>query len=252
MSKLGVQNSSLPFRASIDLDGYIQVEEEINEQGLVLFRFVRFNLDKKSIKKILRAKKTGQNLYISKNLRAQLRYCALSDGENSKGENRFQSGLTFCTFYNIAKEAEQESEKMVMRSVIAVDGDIIHQIRRDCLEKQKRCLAIATSHYWLINQLLNQLPIKPTLWLNWLSWGLSLLIVLGMVILYPKNLMSVNPLILLVPLVMWWLLQEGIKRLLRILWPSVRPWFWRQLLLRFFSRKPFEKKIVKGIFKRSI
>ena len=255
---------------SIDLEAYIQVEEVKNSQGLVLFRFVRFNLDKSVITKILQARATGQRLHISRNLLAELRYYALSDGENHHRENRFQSGLTFCTYYepprNPRSQAQpgneniealprltgEESENIVMRSTIALDGDIIHQIRRDCLERPKRCLAIARAHYWLINQLLNQLRIKATSWLNWLAWGLSLSIVALVVMLNAEHLMPINPLKLLAPAAIWWLLQEGIKRLLSFLWPFVRRWAWRQFLLRFLSPKPLEKKIANVLLRRIV
>jgi hypothetical protein len=240
---------ALSIRASINLDNKIQVEEVKNEQGLILFRFIRFNLDKASVKAILSAKARGQNLKISKSLLTQLRYFALSDGENRQGKNRFQSGLTFCTYYHKPGQL-QESENIVMRSVISLDGDIIHQIQRDALETPKKCLAIASSHYWLINQLLNQLRITSTLWLNWVSWGISLLLVAAMIIPYAGRLMQINLLTLLIPLLMSWLFQHGIKRLLRSTSASMGSWALRQLLLRFLSPKPFEKKIAKFLLRR--
>ncbi len=129
---------------------------------------------------------------------------------------------------------------MVMRSVISLDGDIIHQIQRDCLEYPKRCLAIATSHYWLIEQLLNQLRVKTILWLHWLSWGLSLLVVAATVIRYIENLMPINFWTLLTAGVMSWLLQQGIKRLLVYLQPLLNRWVLRHLLLYFLSLKQLE------------
>ena len=265
------------FSDSIDLEAYIQVEEVKNSQGLVLFRFVRFNLDKSVITKILQARATGQRLYISRNLLAQLRYYALSDGENHHRENRFQSGLTFCTYYPprpprspdqppprspaqpgnensglLPRLTGEEPENIVMRSTISLSGDIIHQLRRDCLERPKRCLAIARAHYWLINQLLNQLRIKATRWLNWLAWALSLSIVALVVILNAEYLMPIDSLKLLAPAASAWLLQQGIKRLLRFLWPFVRRWAWRQFLLRFLSPKPLEKKIAQVLLRRVV
>jgi hypothetical protein len=248
-----VRNSLLRFRKSLDLDAYIKVEEVKNKNGLVRFRFVRFSLDKASINKILQARDTDQPLSISRDLLTQLRYYALSEGENRQRKNRFQSGLTFCTCYEpISAPPEPKPENMVMRSVISLDGDIIHQIRRDCLKDPKTCLALATSHYWLINQLLNQLHIKATRWLNWFSWGLSLVIVAAMAIPYAEHLIPLNPLTLLGSFTMSWLLQEGIRRLLVFLLPLLRRWAWRQLLLRFLSPKPLDKKIAQIILRRIV
>jgi hypothetical protein len=240
---------SVTFKASINLDNKIQIEEVKNERGLILFRFIRFNLDKTSVKAILGAKSRGQSLEISKSLLTQLRYFALSDGENRQGANRFQSGLTFCTYYSNPADL-QNSENIVIRSVISLDGDIINQIQREALETPKKCLAIASSHYWLINQLINQLKITSTLWMNWVSWGISLLLVAAMIIPYAGRLIQMNLLTLLIPLLMSWLFQQGIKRILRFTSASIGSWALRQLLSRFLSPKPLEKKIAKFLLRR--
>lgn len=239
----------LPLKKGFALDPYIKVEELKDERGQVLFRFIRLSLNKQSLKTILRARFHGQRLYIDRPLLAQLRYCALSDGENRHKGSRFQSGLTFCTYY----APQMESENMVMRSVISPDGDIMHQIRRDCFDYPNRCRAIATAHHWILEQLLNHLGIKPTaMSLTWLSWGLSFLIVV-IVIFCAITFYRVNLLwMLLAAVVMLLLLQLILKRLLRLLLPSVKAWVFGQLLSGLLSPNRLEKKIAKGIFRRFV
>ena len=239
----------LPVTKGFAVDPYIKVEELKDEQGRILFRFIRFNLNKQSLKIILRARARGQILCIDRSLLAQLRYCALSEGENQYKGSRLQSGLTFCTYYEW-----MQSESIVMRSVISPDGDIVHQIRRDCFDYPKRCRAIATAHHWILEQLLNQLGIKATtlLWLIWLSWGLSFLIVAAIVIVYAANVHPFNPLMLTVGVVMWWVMPVALRPLLRLFLPPVRAWAFHQLLSGLLSPNSLKKKIAKGILERFV
>jgi|GEM_PF-1032221 len=252
MSRLGVRNSpASSFRKSINLDSFIRFEAVKNRQGRALFRFVRFTLNQTSIQEILQARDTRKCLRLSRELLAELRYFSLSDGENRYWKNRFQSGLTFCSYYEPDGVSEQKSDNLVMRSVISLDGEVLHQIRRDCLDDSQECMAIATAHYWLINQMLIQLHLKTKIgfrfWLNWLVWGLALLVAAVVVISYAGRLSLMNFLILLAALIVGcWLLPQLIKRLLLLFQSRA----WRQVLLFFTSSKRLEKNIAKAILGR--
>jgi hypothetical protein len=224
-------------RNGLNLEAYIKVDKERITGKRVLFHGIRFHLDKDILKSIQHAQETGRRLYISRELLADLRYYALIDGEN-----RLQSGLTFCTYY-----LRRGSQEALMRSVISTDGDILHQIKSECLERPNFCRKIASAHYWLIDQLLGQLRLRAILRLNQLSWGLSLLIVATTAIAHIKQLMQVNPWTLLAPVVMAWLLQIGLQRLMRLFLPTVGRWALRRLLSGLLSRQPLEKNIAKGI-----
>lgn len=235
------------------LDNCIKVEEVKNEQGRVLSRFVRFNLNKALIKKILKARSQGKSLSISLDLLTELRYCTLSDGENHKRQNRLNSSLTFCTYYNLQDRFDEDpAENIVMRSAIGFDGDIIHQIRRDRLENPKECLAIASAHYWLIEQLLSQLRLGGIPWLNVLSWVLSLVMPIVILVGYVSRQIPFNPWSVLISLAIAYLWRINIKYLLRFFSSRIRRWIWRQLLLRFLSPQSLEKKIAKGMLKRFV
>lgn len=240
--------SPLQLNKGLPVDPYINVEEIKDKQGRVLFRFIRFNLNKESLKTILQARSRGQRLHIASNLLTHLRYCALSDGEHRYNASRIQSGLTFCTYY----QAQMEAEKIVMRSVISPDGDIMHQIRRDCFDYPNRCRAIATAHHWILEQLLNQLGIRETKLLTWLSWALSLPIVALIVVFYAVIFKSINPLILLAAAVMLLLLQTSLKRLLPLWLPQLKAWLFHQLLFGLLCGNSLKKKIAKGLWGRFV
>lgn len=221
----------------LNLEPYIQVDKERISRNRVRFHGIRFHLDKDVLASIQQAQETGRSLEISRQLLTDLRYYVLVDGES-----RLQSGLTFCTYYLWGG-----TEEALMRSVISTDGDIIHQIKSDCLERPKFCYTIASAHYWLIDQLLSQLRLRVLLKVNLLSWGLSISITAVTVIPYIQQLIQTNPLMLVAPVVMSWFLQVGLKRLLMLLLPTVGRWALRQLLARLLSPKPLDKKIAKGI-----
>jgi len=230
-------SQKVPNNNGLNLDPYIQVDKEQITRKRVLFHGIHFHLDKDILTSIQQAQETGRPLEISHQLLADLRYYALIDGES-----RLQSGLTFCTYY-----LRGGVEEALMRSVISTDGDIIHQIKSDCLERPKFCYTIASAHYWLIDQLLSQLRLRVLLKVNLLSWALSILITAGTVIPYIQQLMQSSPWMLLTPVVMSWFLQVGLKRLLMLLLPSVGRWALRQLLARLLSQSLLDKKIAKGI-----
>jgi hypothetical protein len=256
MSRLEVRDSAaISVKESINLDSFINFEVIKNKQGRVLFRFVWFNLDPRVLEQVLQARDNRKRLYLSRNLLAQLRYLALSDGENRDWKNHCQSGLTFCSYYHPQGRLKQKSKNLVMRSVISLDGEVLHQVRRDCLENPQQCIEITTAHYWLVNQMLIQLHLKTRIkfWLSCFSWVLALLVVTVIVISYGAKLATINPLIILVVLVVGlWGLQIIIKYLLRLVLPLLRLWAWRQVLSFFLSAQGLKKKIARGILGRFV
>lgn len=117
-------------------------------------------------------------LEIPYGLAQQLRQAALFDTLGY-----IQSGLTFCTHYSDPLELEPEQAwvshsrrstwlessgrygQRVFRTVLALDGDIIHQITEDCL-KSSNCRALVSLHFWLVEQLLDRLQLQSIIYLN--------------------------------------------------------------------------------------
>ena len=229
-------------RSALNLEPYIQFEQERITRSRVVFHSIRFNLDKDVLQRIQYAQQTGRRLYISRQLLADLRYYALIDPENC-----LQSELTFYTYY-----LRGGSEEALIRSVISTDGAVLQQIKSECLEHPDFCRQIASAHYWLIAQLLSQLRIRAFLHVARLAWMLSWLIVAAIALCFVPLLIEVNPWLLLALVLMAWILQRGLQSLLLSLLPSFNRWALRQLLSRLLSHKPLEKKIAKSIFTRLV
>lgn len=221
---------------SLNLEPYIQVDRQRIGRSREQFYGIRFTLNQDILTAIQQAQQTGRGLYVSRQLLADLRYYALLDGER-----RLQSGLTFCTYY-----LQGDVTEALMRSVISIDGDILYQIKRSCLEHPNFCSQIASAHHWIIAQLLGQLRFRVLLRLNQLAWGLSVLIVAATVIPHIWQFL-INPWMFLAPVVMAWLLQVGLRRLLRLILPTLSRWAWRRLLSSLLSRQRLERQIAKGI-----
>jgi hypothetical protein len=224
----------------LNLESYIKFDQEQITRKRVVFHSIHFRLDKDVLLTIQQAKETGNCLYISRTLLADLRAWALIDGEN-----RLQPGLTFYTYY-----LRGGMEEALIRSVISPDGDIFHQIKNDCLERPNFCRQITSAHYWMIEQILAQLRLRVMLNLNQLALWLSLLITAVVGILLILLLIKINTWLLLPLLVILWLLQMVLQSLLRLVLPMMGPWAMRYVLSGLLSRQPLEKKIAKGIWTR--
>ncbi|NES84690.1 MAG: hypothetical protein F6K10_26610 [Moorea sp. SIO2B7] len=227
------------------LDSFIQITTENITPQRDIFHGVCFHLNQESLSEIQQAKANKREVSISTFLLTDLRYYTLFDQENN-----IQSGFNFSTYYQ-----HHNSEEAMIRSVISLDGSIMQQIRRDCLEDSEFALQIASAHQWLIEQLLGKLRLKIQIkvesWVYWLSWVVSLLIVVMTVVLNLKHFMSMHPsLMIIAPLLMCWLLQEGIKRLFRLVFPSLRLWLFRELLFGRFSRRQKMQKMALGVLGR--
>ena len=202
----------------------IQLVKENITRKRVIFHSIRFQLDKDTLNKIKQAQKIGSSLHISHSLRTDLRDYALFDSQSY-----LQAQLNFVSYYQ-----QGNFEEAMVESIVSLDGNVIHKISSNCLENPE----IAFAHYWLTEQLIKQLHFHPQeIPLNWLAWGLSLLIVAISILFNLEQWLQINPIMFLAPLLMLWLLQEGIKRLLILLLPNLRHWLLDQLLLNRFSRK---------------
>ncbi len=229
-------------RNALDLEPYIQFEQEQITRSRVVFHSIRFNLDKDVLQRIQYAQELGRCLYIAPKLLADLRYYALIDSENN-----LQSELTFYTYYRRGTYSEA-----LMRSVISTDGEILQQIKSDCLEHPDFCRQIASAHYWLIDQLLSQLRIKPFVHLNQLAGVLSWLIVAAIALPFVPLLIEVNPWLLVALIFIALILQQVLQNWMRSQLPSFSRWVLHRVFLGLLSHKPIEKKIAKGTLVRFV
>jgi hypothetical protein len=242
------EGRSLPvnYTKAINLDDNIEVVEETDTGGLTVFRFVKFKLDKNSVNKVLQARSNGEKLYLNRDLLDSLRTCALSEGEHRSGGNRFQSGMTFCTYYS--KNGDRAaSDKILMRSAISLDGDIFNQVRKECLNNPQKSLAIGTAHHWLIAQIIQQLEVKAVSYqyLNWRIWGIALAV--GVVAL----------LLAIAKILPWWLfiliaIVAAAAAFFLPRWVKIRHREWIQWLTGFLSANPSDRDRAKRIWRKLV
>ena len=238
--RLASPSHLLSPRQNLAIASCIQIEVERISRSQVLFHGIRFTLDKESLQHIQQAQQMGNSLKLSRQLLTDLRYYALIDDEN-----RWQSGLSFCTYYQ-----RGNSQEALMRSVIGMDGDIMHQIQRNCLERPKFSHQISAAHYWLIEQIMSQLRfgeyVPLTGLINVFAWGLALLIALLLVIPFIPVFLN-NPWMLIAVLVMIGLFYIGFRRLLYLWRPTARRWMMRRIIAGFLSSKPRSKRLAKRL-----
>lgn len=239
--RLSQQHSqTLSERKALNFEPYIQLEQERISRSRSEFHGVRFNLDKDIIEAIQYAREIDRPLYLSRKLLADLRYYALSNSEN-----QLQSGLTFHTYY-----LRGSSQEALMRSVILPDGEVLHQIQRDCLERPDFCRQVASAHFWLIDQLLSQLRLGAFLKLNRFVQVIAWFIAAAIALAFVPLLIQISPWMLLGLVAIAWLLQKVMQILLRPLLPAFSRWVLRQVLSGLLSHKLMEKKIAMDILGR--
>lgn len=229
-------------RRGLNLEPYIQFEQERITRSRVVFHSIRFNLDQDVLQQIQSAQEAGYRIELSPQFLADLRYYALIDPEN-----HLRSELTFYTYF-----VQGGYPEALMRSVISSDGEVLHQIKSNCLEDPDFCRQITLAHYWLIEQLLSQLRLKGFVHGTRLIRVLSWLTVVAIALLWIPLLIQVNPGLLLALLFVALLLQRVLENLMRLRLPSFRRWVGRQLLSGLLSHKPLEKKIARGILARFV
>jgi len=110
-----------------------------------------FYLDRELVEVGLKCCQQNQTLLFSDSLLTQLRQAVVWDtGGLSEPDSSFnvQSGLTFCTHFE---------DRLVLRTVMSMDGDVLNQIDRQLLHTSDDCLKLNQVHHWLLTQLTDKL-----------------------------------------------------------------------------------------------
>ncbi len=199
---------------------------------------ISFHFNKDNLKQIQEARAKNQSLLLYPTLLADFRYYILLNQCDY-----FQSGLTFCTYYQ-----EREQEIAVVQSVVSLEGKIEQQIRRgavvpatqDPSDNPYWLDTIIDIHYWAIAQMFEQSPLKPKNYSNWLFWGLALPLLMAIAFFCCQLLGIFHPILLLILIVAIWLFQAGSKHLLL---PHLRTWILCQLLFGIFSHSSKRRQI---------
>lgn len=196
-----------------NLDCYISVEK-----GEIIF-----NLDREIMEQI-----THNFIHISPALLTNLHWYFL----NQKQQD---SPLIFVSYYQ---------EDAIIKTVI--NNHITNQVYTHYLPKTELLKKINFTHHCLVKYVLRKIRISGKLNINLsliagIFSGIIVILTLGLNF---AKFMSLNPLFMLLPLLMWWLLQEGIKRIMALFLPNFNRIIWRYLLL---NKDIVSEKIIKFI-----
>ena len=161
----------------------IQVQEERISRRSTIPRQIYFRLDPDIISKIEKIQENNSKFALSPNKLTNLRYYVfltspiteklspIYSRQSSKPMLFEQSSLTFSTSY-LALANQQPVT--VVRSAIDWEGQISQQIQQDLWHNPQLLYRVINAHYWLILQIIAQLPLKSKNHISWLVWGLWL------------------------------------------------------------------------------
>lgn len=165
----------------------IEIEEQIVSRQQIIPQQVNLEFNQKSLALIISMQEQRQLLFLSPKLLTNLRYYSLlccyispyllpSKGLDSRNLI-LRSGLVFTTYYR------QDTEKIpVITSNISLQGKISQQICLKFFFKFALLKKIINAHYWIINQILQQLPLNYQKNSFLYSWILPLLMTLAITI----------------------------------------------------------------------
>ncbi|MEC4805852.1 MAG: hypothetical protein SAJ12_07150 [Jaaginema sp. PMC 1079.18] len=209
---------------------WLQINQDKVTNKEIIVQGIEFHLNANQFAHLKAAKEQGTLLYFTPEVVREIRYYTL-----------FNPVLTFSTFYQ---------KELVFRSTIALDGEVLNQVRSDCLERQEWAIAIASVHHWLIQEVIAQVPLQYKRLGTRLAWFLAIVIVALSVIISLANFQVLNPLFWLLPLVAVWLLAEGIKRIIWLFLPLFRRWLLRQMLMGRWAKDSKSRRFVLDLLTR--
>lgn len=216
------------YPPALDMGHSIRFVKERIAPQKVHYHGLSFHLDAVSLRQIQLARSRDQQLFMPAHFVADLRHYVLFSNSGS-----LQTDLTFSTFYRFG-----DYERSVMQTVIALDGDIIHKITAECLQDEHFARDLTQAHYWLIGQLLTRLKLTFRRFLNFFSWGVSIVSVGIYWVCHWQQYLQANWQTKLVELLLMlassWLLQLVLRQGLKVLLPMLR----KLILRRLFTAPP--------------
>ncbi len=129
-----------------------------------------FYLNRRLVAEGMRSRQLNESLKFPPSLLVSLRRAAIWDvgatvKSNQVSEATIQSGLTFCTHFD---------NRLVLRTVVSLDGDVLNQIESRLMDSPDECLAVTTVHYWLMDQLTGELRSDIRQLLAGLAWAIAI------------------------------------------------------------------------------
>lgn len=168
------------------LNSCIQVKEAQISLTSAIPCQINFRLDSDIINQIEQIRQDDNQFTLSPINLTNLRYYVLLNSPLKKQLSpicNFQSSLIFSTNYLYS---DKQQLVPVVRSIINLEGQISQQIKQDLWQEPQLLDKVLDVHYWLISQILNQLPLKNKNFISWFFNGLLLSIgtVIAVVIWY--------------------------------------------------------------------
>ncbi|WP_204106342.1 MULTISPECIES: hypothetical protein [Spirulina sp. CCY15215] len=224
---------------SLHLERYIRFFKERRPDRRVVYHGIHFHLNEEILEQIQQARSQGHSLFVKPKFISDLRYYLLFDEYSG-----LNCGINVSTHY-----FQDNSEQAVLRSLMSLDGDVLFQIDQRYLEQPELSLSLTSAHYWLIAQLLDKLKLEGTLWLNFLSWSLSL----SAIVPYLFELWQQDRLELLTIVVtslFSWVIQRLFRYILKLVMGQIWQFLFKQMLTGELSNRYQLKKVIVWILRR--
>ncbi len=155
------------------LNSYIQIQSAKISPQLTIPYQVCLCLNDRALAEIEQTTTSQTKLVLSPRNLANLRHYALlhlplksAARLASKQQQANQSSLTFSSQYSYL--TEEPNPTTLLRSVIDLKGEISQQVQQQLIDDPVLLARLSQAHYWLINEILTQLPFQTPAWHQWL------------------------------------------------------------------------------------
>jgi hypothetical protein len=164
-----VKNKNLSTKSNDVLNSCIRLKlTRINRQ-ITIPQQVCFCLDAKLLEQIAQNQSNQVKLALSATNLANLRCYALLNLFWKQHPTLTQSCLTFSTEYLLDRHNPDFTP--LFQSKIDLEGKISQQIKQELVQNPSLLNQISQAHYWLIAEILAQLPFKPKIPKTWYFWS---------------------------------------------------------------------------------
>jgi hypothetical protein len=164
-----VDDKNLATSLNEVINSSIQIKLTRISRKVTIPHQVCFCLDAQLLEQITQNQAHQLKLVLSPTNLANLRHYALLNLPWLQRSTLTQSCLTFSTEYLFDND---QVSTILFRSVIDLEGKISQQIRQELIQNPALLNQISQAHYWLVAEILGQLPFKSKAWYYWLLAGL--------------------------------------------------------------------------------
>ena len=175
-SQITARINSAKNSANSAINSCIQIEEARISRRATRPHQVYFCLDSDLLKQIEWVKQNNHKLILSSRNLANLRYYALVNTpleqiglvhpwRRTKSSSIGRSPLIFTTDYLFTNNQQSLT---LFRTVMDLEGKISQQIHQDLWQNQQLLSRVSQAHYWLILEILAQLPLERKNRYSWL------------------------------------------------------------------------------------